>query len=81
MCLSEPCNQTIGSLEGFWARGWLSGLPTPAVVLCAGACPAFALDTPCLLLALQKWELGFEYFFFVSCCASFGPAAHVHSYF
>ena len=36
VCLSEPCNQTIGSLEGFWARGWLSGLPTPAVVLSAG---------------------------------------------
>ena len=44
-------------------RGWLGGLPTPAVVLCAGTRPAFALDTPCLLLALQKWELGFESFF------------------
>lgn len=63
MCLSEPCNQTVGSSEGCWAGGGSGGLPTAAVVLCAGARPAFALDTPCLLLALQKWELGFESFF------------------
>ena len=42
----------------------LGGLPAPSVVLSAGG----IRNTLFLLLALQKWQLGFFFDLFVSCC-------------
>ena len=52
----------------------LGGLPILLVVLCAG----ITRGTLLLLLAPEKWQLGFG--LFVS-CSYFAPAVHVCSYF
>ena len=42
--------------------------------------PAFAPNTPCLLWALQKWQLGFLVSLYLL-GPEFAPLVHAHSYF
>ena len=47
-------------------------------------CPDFVLVTLCLLLALQKWQLGFWGGFSLTVlylADQYAPTAHIHGYF
>ena len=52
----------VGMYPGVWPEGWLGSFVHPlGGVVCRGHAqyPAFATNSLFLLLALQKWQLGF----------------------
>ena len=60
-------------------RGWLRWFAHPSSGAVCRACLAFALDTLCLLPALQKWQLDILVFLYLA--VQNLPQRHTHSYF
>ena len=68
---------------GVRLEAWLRlSAPRFGGVDCRGhaQCPAFVPDPLLLLLALQKWQLGFFWSFCIF-CPEFAPTVHAHTYF